>query len=620
MHGRPATSEDAGERRYDHRLMRRVMAFVAPYKKLVLVALLSLAVIRLASLVPPYLIKEAVDRHLRPESLSVSERLNGVRILAALFFSVLILKSFATYANSILTASLGHRVMRDLRVAVFAHLQRMSMDFLAKNPVGRLMTRVTSDIETLNEMLTSGIVALIGDMLSLVGVLVLMAFLDVEMTVVSLTVLPALYFSSKFFRKAARLIYKEIRGKVAALNAYLQENIAGMRIVQLFRRERENRKRFEVMNRDLFATYLRGTLYTSIFFPFVNVVGSAAKALAIWYGAGEIIQSRIELGTLIAFMSYLDSIFHPLSELAEKYNMILSAMASSERVFGLLDTQPTVPTPATSLPVDPFLGRIEFRNVWFTYDADAPGNKADKSPAGQTRPTSESDRLPTWVLRDLSFAIEPGEKIALVGTTGAGKSSIVNLVCRFYDASRGKVLIDGKDVRLLHPQELRARIAVVLQDIFLFSGDIDYNIRLGNETIPRENAREAARMVNAHLFIEKLPGVYAAEVKERGATLSIGQRQLLSFARALAYDPRLIILDEATSSVDTETELLIQDALQKLLAGRTAIIVAHRLSTIKKADRIFVMHHGELREVGTHAELLAKRDIYYRLYRLQAGG
>ncbi|MDQ7778989.1 MAG: ABC transporter transmembrane domain-containing protein [Planctomycetota bacterium] len=647
--------------------MRRLLTYVWPYRGPVVAALVCLAVFRIASLVPAYLMKEAVDRFMMAGDLAREARIDGIRMLAAIFLGVILLKECAAYANTILMASIGQRVMRDLRVAVFSHLQRMSMDFFSKNPVGRLMTRVTGDIETLNEMLSAGVVALLGDVVSLIAVLGLMLALDAPMTAVTLVVLPALYFVSKAFRRLARPVYKEIRKKVAAMNAYLQENISGMRVVQLFRREGENRRRFDAMNRDLFGSYLKSTLYASIFFPCVNVVGATAKALAIWFGGGEIIQQNIQLGTLIAFITYIDAIFQPLAELAEKYNMIQSAMASSERVFGLLDTAPSVLVAPKPVPVEPFQGRIEFRSVWFSYEPQGqreesaatkpcavgpPAAQAgEATPHAQPGPaspavtgeTAEPHRAPPpvipaqagiqtpstgtdgtpvlhspqWVLKDLSFTIEPGEKIALVGATGAGKSSIINLVCRFYDATRGSVLIDGKDIRELDLAELRSKMAVVLQDVFLFSGDIDHNIRLGKESISRAKVEEAARMVNAHLFVEKLEGGYGAEVKERGATLSIGQRQLLSFARALAYDPRLIILDEATSSVDTETELLIQDALKKLLSGRTAIIVAHRLSTIQSSDRIFVMHHGELCEVGNHAELLAKRGIYYRLYRLQ---
>ncbi len=588
-----AFMEEDVKRGFDPRLARRFFAYVLRYKGLLFSATGLLFLFRISAIAAPFLTKLAVDRYMNHPELPLDTRLSGIHWLAAAFFGVMLVKIATHYFETLTTQTIGQCVMRDLRMDVFRHLQTLSLSYFSRNPVGRLMTRVTSDVAALNEMLTSGVVALVGDLVTLLAAVGIMLWLDWRLTLVTFTVTPFMLLASRIFRRYASHIHRVSRAKIARLAAYLSENLAGMKIVQLYRREKENARRFNEYGLDLYRTQLRATFYSAVFFPFVDVMRASAVALIVWYGGGRVVQDAIPLGTLIAFISYVELSFQPLRELAEKYNVLQSAMAAAEKIFGVLDEKPEVldaPQPAALPDVK---GGIAFENVTFAYDA---GND---------------------VLHDITLRVNPGEMVALVGPTGSGKTSIVNLLCRFWDVRRGKVLVDGHDVREVAQRDLRRRIAIVLQDVFLFTGTVAENIAMGDRTMPRERIEAAAKAVHADAFIRSLPGGFDAHVSERGSTFSAGQRQLIAFARAWAADPRIIILDEATSNIDTETELLIQDAMRTLLAGRTSIVIAHRLSTIQRADRIVVLHHGRIIEQGKHAELLAGKGMYAKLHELQ---
>lgn len=575
------------------RLARRFFAIVWRYKALV-VAVVALNILyRATSLVTPQVTRWAVDGYMRADGLPTAERLAGIRGLALALVGVLLAKVVTFYLQTYVTLFLGQKVVHDLRMRVFERMQSLSLAYFSRNPVGRLMTRVTSDIAALNEMLTSGVVAVVGDVVTVAGAIGVMAWLDWRLTLVSLVVVPVMLWGTRTFRRVSRQVYRVSRAKIARVNSYFSENLAGMKVVQLFRREEENRRRMEEYGRDLRETHLQGHFYAAIFFPFVNIMQATAVSLVVWYGGGRVVQHHMSLGTLIAFNSYVAIFFEPLRELAEKYNILQSAMAAAEKVFQVLDEEPTVEDPPAPRPLPDVRGEVEFRGVTFAYEAE------------------------NWVLKGISFAVKPGEMVALVGATGSGKTSIVNLLCRFWDAQRGQVLVDGMDVREVAQRDLRRRIAIVLQDVFLFTGTVAENIALGDGVVSRERIEEASRAVHADGFVRGLPGGYDARVSERGSTFSAGQRQLLAFARALAADPRILVLDEATSNIDSETEHLIQDALERLLTGRTSVVIAHRLSTIRRADRILVLRHGEIVESGTHEELLARKGIYANLHELQ---
>ena len=476
---------------------------------------------------------------------------------------------------------------------IFRHVQNLALKFFDKTPIGRLVTRTTNDVESLNELFSSGIVMVFSDVFIIIWILVFMFFMDIPLTLVTLSVLPVLIYGTFLFRKKVRDSYRDVRFHLARLNSYMQEHITGMNIVQIFNKQKQELKKFSSINDDFKETNIKSILYYAVFYPTVEFLSSIAIGLIIWYGGGEIIQNTLTLGVLFAFIQYTEMFFRPIRDLSEKYNIMQTAMASSERIFKLLDNETFINNPANPRNLTDVKGEIEFKNVWFAYN--------------------EED----YILKDISFKINPGETVAIVGATGAGKSSIINILSRFYDINKGSILVDGIDIRELDKRELRKHISMVLQDVFLFSGTITSNISMSNDSIPHEKIMESARTVGADKFINSLPQKYNEIVKERGATLSVGQKQLISFARALAYNPQILILDEATSSVDTETEILIQEAIHKLLVGRTAIVIAHRLSTIQNADNIIVLHKGEIRETGTHQELLAKRGIYYKLYQLQ---
>jgi ATP-binding cassette subfamily B protein len=579
---------------YDGTLMRRLLKYLKPYRwQVVLGILLSILVSSLEA-VRPYFVKIAVDQNIAQKDA------HGLLLTTLLFFAVMTLRGIIQYFNSYLTQWIGQRTIFDLRMEVFDHLQRLGLKFFDRNPIGRLITRVTNDIEVLNEMFSSGIVMVFSDVFTIIGILYFMFTMNWQLALVSLSVLPLLFYGTFLFRKKAREAYREVRLQLARINAFMQEHITGMMVDQVFNRERRSFEQFSGINALHREANIKSIFYYALFYPGVDLIGAIAVGLIIWYAGLETLGGTLTIGTVMAFLQFNEMFWRPIRDLSEKYNIMQTAMASSERVFRLLDDRTMVKDPDDPVELLTVRGAIEFRHVWFTYN-----------PAPDGQQTSD------WVLQDVSFTINPGETVAFVGHTGAGKTTIISLLARFYDIQRGEILVDGVDIARVRQADLRRHIALVLQDVFLFSGDIRSNIGLGNEVISDERIRAAAKVVGAHRFIEKMPGQYLEEVKERGATLSVGQKQLISFARALAVHPRILILDEATSSVDTETEQLIQDAIRRLLHGRTSIVIAHRLSTIQSAAKIIVMHKGKVREMGTHQELLAQGGLYYKLYQLQ---
>ncbi|MBK7716759.1 MAG: ABC transporter ATP-binding protein [Gemmatimonadetes bacterium] len=584
------------ERRYDAALMRRLLQYIAPYRWLALLAVLLLLATAGLTLVGPLLTQRALD-------VAVPARDDALlRTLALLFLGALVLEFVLDYAQAYLTAWMGQRVMGDLRLQVFSHLQRLSVSYFDRHPVGRLMTRVTSDVETLNELFSSGVVTVFGDVFTLAAITGMMLLTDWRLALVAFAVMPVMYLSAVTFRRHVRSSFRDIRTRVARLNAFLQEHLSGLRVVQLFGREQAEAAAFAAVNRDHLQAHLRSITVYAIFFPVVEFLTSVALALLLWYGGLRVLDGTLTVGVLAAFIQLTRRFFQPLQDLSEKYNLLQSAMASSERIFQLLDTTPEVHSPAVPRALgQPVRGQVAFEHVWFRYRAGAPG--ADEG----------------WVLRDVSFTARPGQTLALVGHTGAGKTTILSLLLRYYDPERGRITIDGVDLRELDLATVRGLIGFVQQDLFLFTGDIERNLVLDSGRGPAA-ARQAAERVGASRFIERLPSGYGHVLGERGRSLSVGERQLLSFARALAQDPRILVLDEATSSVDAEAEAQIQRAVTELMVGRTSLVVAHRLSTILHADEILVMHHGEIRERGTHRALLAQGGLYERLYRLQLQG
>ncbi len=524
-----------------------------------------------------------------------SENISGLKLLVLIFIGLLVVNFFLTMGQMHLSQYAGQRIIMDVRMKLFAHIQRLSLKFFDSNPVGRLVTRVTNDIQVLNEAFTNVMINLFRDIFILVGILIMLFLLNWELALVTLCVVPFIIWITFIFRKRVRGAYREVRAKIARINANIAENISGMSVVQLFHREDPVYEHFKKINHENYLANLKQIFIFAVFRPAINVFSSLAIGLVIWFGGGQVIQGRLSLGELWAFITYLQMFFRPIQELSQKYNILQAAMASSERIFLLLDETDQIPDPEKPKPLADLNGEIEFKNVWFSYDKE-------------------------FVLEDISFKVKPGEKIALVGPTGSGKTSIISLLSRFYDVDKGRVLVDGLDVRDLSKYDLRSRIAVVMQEVFLFSGDVKSNIRLNSTDITDEAVRAAAAYVKADNFIERLPRKYDHEVQESGATFSQGERQLLSFARAVAFDPGIIVLDEATASIDTETEILIQEAIQKLMEGRTSIVIAHRLSTVRNVDRIIVLHAGRIVEEGSHQELLARRGLYYKLYQLQYNG
>ena len=595
---------------YDARLMRRLLVYLWPYKRFVIAAFVLTMLGGPLVVAGPPLVKAAVDLYLLPDPAQQPEGYMlwikqaaeavgfgggpawGVAFIGLLLFGANLAAMVVLYLEGYLLARMGQHIIFDLRNQIFAHLQRLPVQFFDRNPVGRLMTRLTSDVEALNELFSSVVVAFFGDMTMLLYIVVWMFLLDWRLALVSLVVLPPLLAVTIWFRLRARAAFREVRTHVARISTFLQERLTGMPVVQLFNREEAELRTFKGINRDFRKANLDAIFYNAVFFPAIDIIMAAGVALIIWYGGGQVLQAAITLGTVIAFLQMAEMLYEPIGDMSDRYNLLQSAMSASERVFELLDEPVTMKSPDKPAPVDNVRGHIEFRNVWFAYDDE------------------------DWVLKDVSFVVQPGESVAFVGHTGAGKTTITNLLLRFYDVQRGQVLLDGVDVRDLELEKLRSSFSIVPQDIFLFSEDITSNIRLGNESISDERVRDAAQQVNADGFIKKLSSGYETDLHERGGGISVGQKQLISFARALAFDPRVLILDEATSSIDTETEVLIHDAVKRLMAGRTSLVIAHRLSTVQAVDHIIVLHKGELREAGTHQELLRQRGLYWLLNQL----
>jgi ATP-binding cassette subfamily B multidrug efflux pump len=592
---------------YDARLMRRLARYLRPYWRQVALSFAAILVGAASQLAQPYLMKVAIDQYIATGQLGPLDR------LAALYFVILVVAFAADYLQTWTMQLTGQKLMFDVRMELYAHLQRLDLKYYDRNPVGRLMTRVTSDVDALNDLFTSGVVTVFGDVFTLVGIMIVMLWMNWRLALVAFCVLPLIVLITQWFRRNVRESYRIVRGWIARINAFLQENITGMSTVQLFRREALNFSRFDDIDRKHRDANIESIFYYALFYPAVEAVSALASALIIWYGGGMVLRDMLTLGALVAFLQYGQRFFRPISDMSEKFNVLQSAMASSERIFTLLDEPVLVRPPAQPVArPSPAAGHIVFEGVWFGYN--------EKLATGDTEESGEESFQANWVLKDISFEVKAGERVGIVGATGSGKTTLINLLLRFYDVNRGRITVDGVDVRNIGLEDLRSLFSLVLQDVHLFSGTIADNIRLGNRSIDDERVRRAARAVHADAFIAHMPDGYAAAVAERGATLSVGQKQLLSFARALAFDPRVLILDEATSSVDTETELLIRDALHVLMAGRTTIAIAHRLSTIQDMDKILVLHKGRLRESGTHQELLAARGIYFRLFELQYQG
>jgi ATP-binding cassette subfamily B protein len=592
---------------YDARLMRRLLGYLRPYKAQVAVALAAIIAASVLQLAQPWLMKVVIDRYI------ATGNFEGLNLIALGFLGILLASFVLEYIQTWTLQMTGQRIMFDMRMQIYRHLQRVDLQFYDRNPVGRLMTRVTSDVDVLNDMFTAGVVSVFGDIFTLAGIMIVLVAMDWRLALIAFSVLPLIVLVTQWFRRNVRELYRVVRVRIARINAFLQEHITGMSTVQLFRREPKTFARFDEINRAHRDANVDSIFYYAVFYPAIEIIGALASALIIWFGGGWTLEGTLTVGSLVAFLLYSQRFFRPISDMSEKFNVLQAAMASSERIFKLLDTPVSITDPALdaghSAPVQrttPGLravaatnqaaaqpGHIVFDHVWFAYNDEE------------------------YVLKDVSFEVHPGQRVGIVGATGAGKSTLINLLLRFYDVSRGRILIDGVDIRERPLHELRALFSLVLQDVHLFSGTIADNIRLGNAVIDDRQVAAAAEAVHANRFIDALPAGYASPVAERGATLSVGQKQLLSFARALAFDPRILILDEATSSVDTETELLIRDALHVLMSGRTTIAIAHRLSTIQDMDQILVLHKGELREAGSHQELLARRGIYFKLYQLQ---
>src|ERR1700728_2123770 len=632
-----AQEEEVLGKAYDSRLMRRLLTYLRPYQWQVTIAIVSIILKSFADVLGPYLVKVAVDRYLAPVPSAASgiwnwlspSPLHGIAQISTIYFGLLVFSFLLEFLQTYFMQWTGQKVMFDLRRQIFRHLQRLHVAFFDKNPVGRLVTRVTTDVDALNEMFTSGVVSIFEDIFVLAGILGVMLCMNWKLALITFAVLPFIVIATKIFRDRVRDSYRRIRVAIARINSYLSEHVSGMVVLQLFNRERKAYKQFSEINRVHMEAYKDAILAYSLYYPAIDVLSSIAIACVIWFGGAGVMRNisvtsvavtfnwktlvdfrlgrgAAELCVLVAFIQYALRFFRRIMDFSEKYNILQSAMAASERIFKLLDTPVEVVSPAVTQRPEGS-GRIEFDHVWFAY-REGPEESGNAN-VGTT--------APDWVLRDVSFVIEPGETVAIVGHTGAGKTTLISLLLRFYDVQKGAVRIDGVDVKDMDLADLRGRFGVVLQDPFLFTGTIGGNIRLGAERIGNEHVAKAAEDVNLGDFVRSLPKGFNEEVRERGSTLSTGQKQLISFARALAHEPQILILDEATSSVDTETEFKVRDALSRMVEGRTSLIIAHRLSTVQRADKIIVMHKGQLREMGTHQELLAQRGIYFKLYQLQ---
>jgi ATP-binding cassette subfamily B protein len=622
-----SSEEEVLGKAYDSRLMRRLLTYLRPYKVQTTIALAAIVLKALAEAVGPFLVKTEIDKYLvKPhQSAGFLDRFlspdayTGIEQIAGIYAGIIALSFILEFAQTYFMQWTGQKVMFDLRSQIFRHLQHMHVGFYDKNPVGRLVTRVTTDVDALNELFTSGVVSIFEDIFVLAGIITIMTMMNWKLALITFAVLPLIAYATQVFRIKVRDSYRRIRTAIARINSHLQEHVSGMTVLQLFNRERRAYDKFSDVNDVHREAYKDAILAHAVYYPVVEILSSVAIATVIWFGGNQVLRkvttltvsvglakglphfhllpTLTTLGVLVAFMQYAQRFFKPIQDLSEKYNILQSAMASAERVFKLLDT-PTEITPPAVIKTPTGPGQIDFDHVWFAY-------------------RHIDDKVPDWVLRDVSFTVTPGETVAFVGHTGAGKTTIISLLLRFYDVQKGAVRIDGVDIKDIDLADLRRRFGVVLQDPFLFSGTVAQNIRLGSGWITDGGVEKAAEEVNVADFIRSLPQGFQEEVRERGSTLSTGQKQLISFARALAHEPKILILDEATSSVDTETEFRVRDALTRMVAGRTSLIIAHRLSTIQRADKIILLHKGQLREMGSHQQLLAKRGIYFKLYQLQ---
>ncbi|OLE55724.1 MAG: antibiotic ABC transporter ATP-binding protein [Acidobacteria bacterium 13_1_20CM_3_53_8] len=584
--------EESIGKTYDLQVARRLLRYLKPYLRMLFPALFLTLLLNLLGILQPKFTQYSIDWFIMPRAT------NGLTLFVLVYVAVQLVRLVFSYFQAVLLNTVGQYVMFDLRRELYNKMQHQEVAYFDRNPVGRIMTRLTSDVDALNELFTSGIIELLGDVVQIVAIMFMMFYMDARLTFVSLLTVPLLFAATSWFRKGARRGYDMVRTRIARINAFLQEHLYGAQTVQLFNAEEKSLRRFDDINDDYRNANIETIFYYAVFFPLVDFISAIGIALVIWYGGWRVMQNTpghtvLSLGALVAFIQYSGLLFQPIRDISDKYNVLQAAVVASHRIFRALDLPIQILTPEEPKKTGRAAGRIEFENVWFAYKNE------------------------DWVLRDVSFAVEPGQSVAFVGHTGAGKTTITNLFMRFYDVQRGRILLDGVDVRDWDLQSLRENFAVVLQDVFLFSGTVESNIRLGHADIADERIRWAASEVRAENFIKRLPEGYRTEVKERGAGFSVGQKQLISFARALAFNPAVLILDEATSSIDTETEQLIQQAIERVMRDRTSIVIAHRLSTIQRADRIVVMHHGEIREQGTHQELLAKRGLYWRLYKLQ---
>ncbi|MGZ8433707.1 MAG: ABC transporter ATP-binding protein [Candidatus Binatia bacterium] len=582
-----AQQEEVLGKAYDLRLIRRLWKFIIPYKRLFYFTMLLLPLQQAFGVAQPYLMKIGIDQYIAGKDLW------GLQNVMLLFLAALIGETVAAFAHHYFSMLVAQRCLADMRAAVFAHVQKLPMSYFDRNPVGRLVTRMTTDVDVLQEMFSSGVLTLVSDLIMVVWIVSIMFYLNVGLALVSLALIPPMMFAINFFRVKARQNYRQIRERIARVNAYLGEAISGMTVIQLFSRETKTYREFEELNADHRDAYHLSNSYEAALYSMVEAAGSVSLGLLLWYGGGEVLHGIIGIGTVVAFKEYVHRFFVPMRDFSQKYAVMQSAMASAERIFQLLDTEVDIQNPKNAVVPKPFRGEVVFDNVWFSYKVGDP------------------------VLKGVSFRIAPGEKVAVVGATGSGKTTTIKLLNRSYDIQQGSIKVSGVDVREWDLHALRRHIGVVLQDVFLFSGDVRGNLILGDPSVSQERVEQAAKHANADQFIRQLPDGYLAQVRERGSNFSVGQRQLLSLARVLVFGPEILVMDEATSSVDTETEALIQDALDKVMRDRTCLLIAHRLSTIRNADRIIVLHHGEVREIGSHAELMDRQGIYYRLYQLQ---